>query len=176
VGEPLNARTKVGAIINANQISTIQRYLKEAKSAGADVRLGGEPVGGVEGLFMQPTVIANVTREMSVAREEIFGPVLSVLTFASLDEAIAIANETLYGLSAAVWSRDIDTCLMAARRIKAGTIWVNTFLDGYPELPFGGYRQSGLGRELGRYAVEDYTETKTIQVHLGARTAWWLPQ
>ena len=75
-----------------------------------------------------------------------------------------------------MWSRDIDTCLMAARRIKAGTIWVNTFLDNYPELPFGGYRQSGLGRELGRYAVEDYTETKAIQVHLGARTAWWLPR
>jgi acyl-CoA reductase-like NAD-dependent aldehyde dehydrogenase len=176
VGEPLNTRCKVGAIINPNQMKVIQSYLAEAKAAGAEVRLGGEAVAGVDGLFMQPTVLAKVTRDMAVAREEIFGPVLSVLTFKSLSEAIAIANETLYGLSAAVWSRDIDTCLTAARRIKAGTIWVNTFLDGYPELPFGGYRQSGLGRELGRYAVEDYTETKTIQVHLGARTGWWLPR
>jgi len=174
VGEPLNARTKVGAIINRNQLGIIARYLSEAKSAGAQVRLGGEPVSGVTGLFMQPTVLSGVTRDMSVAREEIFGPVLSVLTFGTPDEAIAIANETLYGLSAAVWSRNIDNCLNAARRIKAGTIWINSFMDGYPELPFGGYRESGIGRELGRTAVEDYTETKTVQMHIGPRTGWWL--
>jgi acyl-CoA reductase-like NAD-dependent aldehyde dehydrogenase len=103
------------------------------------VRLGGEPISGTAGLFMQPTVLSGVTRDMSVAREQIFGPVLSVLTFSTLDEAIAIANETFYGLSAAVWSRNIDTCLTAARRIKAGTIWINSLMDGYAELPFGGY-------------------------------------
>lgn len=176
VGEPLNSRTRVGAIINRNQMGVIKEYLEEALSAGAQVGLGGAPISGVEGLFMQPTVLTGVTRDMRVAREEIFGPVLSVLTFTTVEEAIAIANETLYGLSAAVWSRNIDTCLAAARGIKAGTIWVNTFLDGYPELPFGGYHQSGLGRELGRHAVEDYTETKTIQVHLGERSGWWLPR
>ena len=127
------------------------------------------------GLFMQPTVLSGVTREMSVAREEIFGPVLSVLTFATFDEAIAIANETLYGLSAAVWSRDFDTCIAAARHIKAGTIWINSFMDGYPELPFGGYRESGIGRELRPAALEDYMQTKTVQMHVGARTNWWLP-
>jgi betaine-aldehyde dehydrogenase len=176
VGEPLNARTRVGAIINRNQMGIIGRYVSEAKSAGAQLRLGGEPVSGVTGLFMQPTVLTGVTREMRVAREEIFGPVLSVLTFETVDEAVAIANETLYGLSAAVWSRNIDVCLTTARRIKAGTIWLNSFMDGYPELPFGGYRESGIGRELGRMALEDYTETKTVQMHVGPRTGWWVPR
>ena len=174
VGEPLNARTKVGAIINRNQMRVIDQYLTEAKSSGAKVRLGGEQIAGTGGLFMQPTILSGVTREMSVAREEIFGPVLSILTFSTLDEAIAIANETFYGLSAAVWSCNIDTCLTAARRIKAGTVWINSFMDGYAELPFGGYRHSGIGRELGRKALEDYSETKTIQMHIGPRTGWWL--
>ncbi|MGH8629957.1 MAG: aldehyde dehydrogenase family protein, partial [Burkholderiales bacterium] len=129
---------------------------------------------GAQGLFVQPTVLRNVDRGMSVAKEEIFGPVLSLLSFRSPEEAIGIANDTLYGLSAAVWSRDVDTCLGAARAIRAGTIWLNTFMDGYPELPFGGYRESGIGRELGRAAAEEYTETKTVQMHLGPRTAWWL--
>jgi betaine-aldehyde dehydrogenase len=112
---------------------------------------------------------------MSAAREEIFGPVLSVIAFRDLDHAIEIANDTAYGLSAAVWSSDIDTCLKVARGVDAGTIWVNTFLDGYPELPFGGFKASGVGRELGKQAVEDYTETKTIQLHIGGRKNLWLP-
>ena len=104
---------------------------------------------------------------MAVAREEVFGPVLSVLTFETADEAVDIANSVDYGLSAGVWSRDIDTCLTVGRRVRAGTIWMNTFMDGASELPFGGYKQSGLGRELGRHAVEDYTETKTLKMHIG---------
>jgi betaine-aldehyde dehydrogenase len=90
---------------------------------------------------------------MAIAREEVFGPVLSVLTVKDLDEAVTLANSTLYGLSAAVWSRDFSTCLAAARRIRAGTVWLNTFLEGHAELPFGGYRESGIGRELGRLAT-----------------------
>jgi acyl-CoA reductase-like NAD-dependent aldehyde dehydrogenase len=103
----------------------------------------------------------------------VFGPVLSVLTFETVEEAIEILLSTDYGLSAGVWSRDIDTCMTVARAARAGTVWVNTFMDGYPELPFGGFKQSGLGRELGKGAVEDYTETKTIQIHRGPRTGWW---
>jgi len=113
---------------------------------------------------------------MAIAKEEVFGPVLAMLTFDSLDAAVALANGTLYGLSAAVWSKDIGTCMTAARRIKAGTVWINTFLAGHAELPFGGFRESGIGRELGRFASEDYTETKTLHMHLGARTDWWLPR
>lgn len=176
VGEPLNPRTKVGAIINHAQLDKILVHIHEARSAGATVHLGGERIDRGAGLFVQPTVIGKVHRNMNIAREEVFGPVLSVLTFQNAAEAIEIANDTLYGLSAAVWSRDIDTCLTCARGIKAGTIWVNTFMDGYPELPFGGYRESGIGRELGRAALEDYTETKTLQLHIGPRTGWWLPR
>jgi acyl-CoA reductase-like NAD-dependent aldehyde dehydrogenase len=111
---------------------------------------------------------------MHIAQEEIFGPVLSVLTFSSAEEAIELANQTMYGLSAGVWTRDIDTAFRLSRAIRAGTIWINTFMDGFPELPFGGYRQSGLGRELGRFSLEEFTELKTVQVHLGPRTDWWL--
>ncbi|KAA9167615.1 aldehyde dehydrogenase family protein, partial [Delftia sp. BR1] len=127
------------------------------------------------GLYVEPTVLAGVTPDMAVARQEVFGPVLAVLVFEDLDDAIDLANATLYGLSAAVWSRDFSTCLAAARRIKAGTVWVNTFLEGHAELPFGGYRRSGLGRELGRRAAEDYTQAKTLHMHLGARSHWYLP-
>jgi betaine-aldehyde dehydrogenase len=110
---------------------------------------------------------------MAIAKEEIFGPVLSVLTFDTAEQAIEIANGTPYGLSASIWTRDFDTALSASRRIRAGTVWVNTFMDGYPELPFGGYKESGQGRELGRFAIEEFTELKTIQLHLGPRTSWW---
>jgi betaine-aldehyde dehydrogenase len=103
----------------------------------------------------------------------VFGPVLSALAFDSEDEAVGIANSPEYGLSGSVWSRSFDRCLTVSRRTRAGTVWMNTFMDGFPELPFGGYRQSGLGRELGRGAAEDYTETKTLHMHHGPRTAWW---
>jgi len=131
---------------------------------------------GGRGMFVEPTVVTNVARDMAIAREEVFGPVLSLLTFKTLDEAVDLANGTLYGLSAGVWSRDFTTCLAAARRIKAGTIWINTFLEGHAELPFGGYRESGIGRELGRFATEDYTESKALHMHLGERSEWWLAQ
>ena len=113
---------------------------------------------------------------MKIVQEEVFGPVLAVLTFSTLEEAIDLANSTLYGLSAAIWSKDFNTCMTTARRIKAGTVWVNTFLEGHAELPFGGYRESGIGRELGRLATEDYTETKTLHMHLGPRTDWYVPK
>jgi acyl-CoA reductase-like NAD-dependent aldehyde dehydrogenase len=95
------------------------------------------------------------------------------LTFETKEQAIRIANDTIYGLSAGVWTRDIDTAFTVSRGIRAGTIWINTFMDGYPELCFGGFNQSGLGRELGRFSIEEFTELKTIQVHLGPRTGWW---
>ena len=105
-----------------------------------------------------------------------FGPVVVALTFETVEEAIALANATAYGLSASVWSRDVDTAIGVGRGVRAGTVWVNTFMDGTPELPFGGYRQSGVGRELGRNAVKDYTEEKTFHIHTGPRTSWWLPR
>lgn len=176
VGDPLHPQAKVGAIVSEGQLGGILRDIDEAREAGAKVLLGGGRYPGNDGLFLQPTVISNVQPDMKLAREEVFGPVLAVLTFRDAEEAIRLANDTCYGLSAAVWSRDIDTCLTAARKIHAGTVWVNSFLDGYAELPFGGFNQSGVGRELGRLAVEDYTETKTVQLHTGPRKNWWLPK
>lgn len=174
VGDPLHPEVKVGSIINDNQMAVIEDAIRSAREDGAEILLGGERVTGGQGLFMAPTVVGGVKAEMQIAQEEVFGPVLAILTFADYQEAINIANNTLYGLSAAVWSKDIDICLEAARKINAGTVWVNTFLDGTPELPFGGFKQSGLGRELGKSAVEDYTEQKTVQLHIGARTNWWI--
>lgn len=175
VGDPLTEGVQVGAITTDKQLDTILSHISAARAAGATVALGGAQIAGT-GKYIEPTVVTGVTPEMAIAREEVFGPVLAVLTFKDLDEAVALANGTLYGLSAAVWSQDFSTCLTAARRIKAGTIWINTFLEGHAELPFGGCRESGIGRELGRFATEDYTETKTLQMHLGARTDWYLPR
>ncbi|MCW5284822.1 aldehyde dehydrogenase family protein [Verminephrobacter eiseniae] len=174
VGDPFDERTQVGAITTERQLHTILAHVEGARQAGATVALGGARLDR-PGLYMEPTVLTGVTRDMAIARQEVFGPVLSMLRFGTLDEAVDLANSTLYGLSAAVWSQDINTCITAARRIEAGTVWVNTFLEGHAELPFGGYRESGIGRELGRFAAEDYTETKTVHLHLGARTDWYLP-
>jgi acyl-CoA reductase-like NAD-dependent aldehyde dehydrogenase len=173
VGDPLTDGIQVGAITTEKQLETILNHIQVAKAAGAKVELGGSRIA-TTGMYMEPTVVTGVLSNMAIAKEEIFGPVLAVLTFKDFDEAIALANSTLYGLSAAVWSQDFTTCLAAARKIKAGTIWVNTFLEGHAELPFGGYRESGIGRELGRFATEDYTETKTLHMHLGPRTDWYV--
>ena len=176
VGDPLDPTTQVGAIITPQHLTKIQGYVSGAAEGGATVAHGGSQIDFGFGQYMAPTILSGVKPEMAVAREEVFGPVLSVLTFETIEDAIRIANSIDYGLSAGVWSRDFDTCLTIGRRVRAGTIWMNTFMDGAAELPFGGYRQSGLGRELGRHAVEDYTETKTLNMHIGQRTGWWMRQ
>jgi acyl-CoA reductase-like NAD-dependent aldehyde dehydrogenase len=175
VGDPLDPETKVGAIISADHLSKIEQHVAAAKVAGATLPIGGERLVS-EGLFMAPTIVDNVDPSMKIASDEVFGPVVSVMTFETIDDAIRLANATAYGLSASVWSRDIDTAVSVGRGVRAGTVWVNTFMDGTPELPFGGYGQSGLGRELGHAAVADYTEEKTFHVHNGPRTNWWLPR
>lgn len=175
VGDPLVPGVQVGAITTEKQLETILAHISSAKAQGATVALGGSRISG-KGMYIEPTVVTGVTQGMAIAQEEVFGPVLAVLTFKTVDDAIALANSTLYGLSAAVWSQDFSTCMTSARRIKAGTVWINTFLEGHAELPFGGYHESGIGRELGRFATEDYTETKTLHMHLGARTDWYVPR
>ncbi|TIM94088.1 MAG: aldehyde dehydrogenase family protein, partial [Mesorhizobium sp.] len=174
VGDPLDDRTKVGAMISADHMAKVAGYVTAAKTSGGSVFSGGGQLASNAGQYLDPTIVRNVTEDMEIAREEVFGPVLSVLTFETIERALHIANNTPYGLSAGVWSASIDTCMSVARGVRSGTVWVNTFMEGYPELPFGGYKQSGLGRELGKRAVEDYTEEKTIQFHRGQRTGWWL--
>ena len=174
VGDPLDPATKVGAIASDEQFAKIMELVDAGRSEGADLLLGGDRLTTDHGRFIAPTVFGGVQPGMRIAREEIFGPVLSVLTFETPDEAARIANATQYGLSAGVWTRDLDTAIGMSRAIRAGTIWVNTFLDGYPELPFGGYKDSGIGREFGRFSIDSFTELKSVQMHLGPRTSWWM--
>lgn len=175
-GDPLNRDTKVGAIISADHKAKIDGYVKEAEAAGAKVRLGGDDLS-VEGLteqFYQPTVVVGVTANMAIATEEVFGPVLAVLTFDTFEEAIELANGASYGLSAGVWSENVHTCLAFARRVEAGTVWTNTWMDGFAELPFGGVKESGLGRELGPNGIEEFLESKTVQMRLGKSRQKWV--
>jgi len=176
VGDPLDPATQVGAIITPQHLEKISGYVSGASNGGATVAFGGAALDLGMGQYMAPTILSGVTKDMAVAREEVFGPVLSVLTFETTAEAIQIANSIDYGLSAGVWSQNFDTCMTIGRKVRAGTVWMNTFMDGTPELPFGGFRQSGLGRELGKHAVEDYTEQKTLNMHIGRRTGWWMPR
>lgn len=171
-GDPLHPDTQVGAIISDAHLAKIDGYVQEAVARGAELALGGEALTlpGMPGKFYAPTLVTGVAPDMAIAREEVFGPVLSILSFESFDEALALVNGTEYGLSAGVWSQDIDTCLAFARRAQAGTVWTNTWMDGFAELPFGGVKQSGLGRELGRQAIEDYQEVKTVTMRIGAAT------
>jgi len=174
VGDPLDESTQVGAIVNEEQLDKILHYITDGQRSGANLLLGGQQLKGALGRFVEPTIFSDVRPEMAIAREEIFGPVLSILPFDRADEAIAIANSTAYGLSAAVWTRDLDRAFTVSRGVRAGTVWINTFMEGPAELPFGGYKESGLGRELGRSAIEEFTDLKTIQVHFGPRTGWWV--
>ncbi|MEP3602107.1 MAG: aldehyde dehydrogenase family protein [Stappiaceae bacterium] len=178
-GDPLDPSTKVGAIITPEHQAKIDRYVQDAVGAGANLRLGGDalPVSGMAGQFYQPTIISNVKGDMPIAREEVFGPVLSVLTFRTFEEAIELVNDADYGLSAGVWSENVHTCLEFARRAQAGTVWTNTWMDGFAEMPFGGVKESGQGRELGKVGLEEFLEVKTVTMRIGrSRTPWVDPQ
>lgn len=174
VGDPLLSATRVGSLVNAQQLAVVERYVGEGVESGATLVTGGAAFDGPSRLFYQPTLFTDVTPEMSIASEEIFGPVLSVLTYDEIGEAIAVANSTSYGLSAGIWSADIDEAMTAARDLRAGTVWVNRWMDGYPEVPFGGYGASGIGRELGRQALAEFSQTKTIQLQVGPRVTRWV--
>ncbi|MDQ0474135.1 aldehyde dehydrogenase family protein [Labrys wisconsinensis] len=173
VGDPLDPATKVGAIVNDAQLAKIEGYLGEIAGSGAVLRAGGRRMATARGRFVEPTLVTGVRPDMRIAREEIFGPVLSILPFDDLGEAIAVANDTHYGLSAGIWTRDHEAALRAAEELRAGTVWVNGWMEGYPEMPFGGMGQSGLGREQGAQAVEEFTELKSVLFHRGPRTRWW---
>ncbi|MBO9467759.1 aldehyde dehydrogenase family protein [Tropicibacter sp. R15_0] len=174
-GDPLHPDTQVGAIVTPEHASKIDGYVKTAIDQGAHCALGGAPleVTGLGQQFYQPTVLTNVSPDMAIAHDEVFGPVLSVLTFKTLDDAIALANDSSYGLSAGIWSENVHTCLEFSRRAEAGTIWTNTWMDGFPELAFGGMKQSGQGREIGSYGFEEFLEVKSLVMRIGhSREPW----
>jgi acyl-CoA reductase-like NAD-dependent aldehyde dehydrogenase len=167
-GDPLDPKTRLGAISSKKQLETDLKYIETAKQEGAQLVAGGgrADIGTGKGYFLQPTVFDGVTPEMTIAREEIFGPVLATIEFADLDEAIARANDSSYGLAAAVWTRDIKKAHYVARRLQAGTVWINTYNIYDTAAPFGGYKQSGFGREMSMHALEHYTQVKSVWVDL----------
>ncbi|MEP7453392.1 aldehyde dehydrogenase family protein [Phyllobacterium sp. SB3] len=172
IGDPLDPDTQMGAVITGTQNDTILKYIAIGKKEGARLVCGGDRFAGKTGQFIQPTVFADVDRDMTISREEIFGPVLTITTFDTFDEAIEIANDTIYGLAASIWTTSLDKATDAFRRIQAGRVWVNTTITGGPELPIGGFKQSGTGRETGIYGVEEYTEVKSVHIALGRRDHW----
>jgi aldehyde dehydrogenase (NAD+) len=167
-GDPLDPKTRLGAVASQRQLETDLRYIDIARKEGATLVAGGSraDIGTGKGFFLQPTVFAGVTPEMTIAREEIFGPVLAAIEFADIDEAIARANDSSYGLAAAVWTRDIKKAHHVARKLQAGTVWVNTYNVYDTAAPFGGYKQSGFGREMSVHALEHYTQVKSVWVDL----------
>lgn len=174
VGDPLDEKTKVGPLVSQEQLDKVEGYVALGVQQGAKLCLGGSRLPMSPGRYFAPTVFAGVEPGMRIAQEEIFGPVLSVIQFRDAEEAAHIANSTMYGLSAGVWTQDIDTAFFMSRSIRAGTVWINSFMDGAPELSFGGYKQSGLGRELGRFSIDEFTELKTIYLKLGTKGNSWL--
>jgi acyl-CoA reductase-like NAD-dependent aldehyde dehydrogenase len=168
VGDPLDKSTRMGPVVSRQQLDTVLGYIEAGRKEGARVAAGGEraSVGNGKGYFLQPTIFTGVTNAMRIAREEIFGPVLSVIPFGDVDDGIAQGNETFYGLAAAVWTRDVGKALRAARAIRAGTVWVNAYNLYDAALPFGGFKESGFGRELGAAGMDLYTEVKSVWVDL----------
>jgi aldehyde dehydrogenase (NAD+) len=167
-GDPLDPKTRLGAISSKKQLENDLRYIEIAKKEGAQLVAGGSrtDIGTGKGYFLQPTVFDGVTPAMTIAREEIFGPVLAAIEFGDVDEAIARANDSNYGLAAAVWTKDIKKAHYVARKLQAGTVWINTYNVYDTAAPFGGYKQSGFGREMSMHALEHYTQVKSVWVDL----------
>src|SRR2546427_724544 len=168
VGDPMDKATRMGPVVSKQQMETVLGYIDAGKKEGARVVAGGgrANVGSGKGYFVEPTIFDGVTNRMKIAREEIFGPVLSVIPFKSIDDGIAEGNATTYGLAAAVWTRDVAKALKAARAIRAGTVWVNAYNLFDAALPFGGFKESGFGWELGASGLDLYTEVKSVWVDL----------
>ncbi len=167
VGNPEDAGTQMGAQVSEEQFDKILGYIDTGKQEGAKLVTGGERCGE-KGYFIRPTVFDEVDNNMKIAREEIFGPVVSAITFDDVDEVVRQGNLSIYGLAAAVWTKDIKKAHRLARDLKAGTIWINTYNAFDAASPFGGFKQSGFGRELGVHALELYTQVKSVWINLGS--------
>ncbi|GAC1335740.1 MAG: aldehyde dehydrogenase [Chloroflexota bacterium] len=167
LGNPLEDATEMGPIANEPQYRKVLSYFDVAQSEGARLLTGGHPAqeGDLKnGLFVEPTIVADVHNDMRIAREEVFGPVLALIPFDTEDEAVAIANDTEFGLAAGVWTGDLGRAHRMARKLQAGTVWINTYRALSPTMPFGGYKSSGIGRENGIDAVSDFTELKSVWI------------
>lgn len=164
-GDPMDKSTRMGSLVSKAQFERVSDYVEIGRKEGANVALGGQPGDG-DGYFFKPTVFTGVRPEHRIAQEEIFGPVVATTTFGDEEEALAISNDVTYGLASGIWTNDLSRAHRVAQKLKAGTVWVNTYNALWNEAPFGGYKQSGHGREGGRYGAELYTEIKNVCIYI----------
>jgi len=165
LGDPMDPETTVGPVISQKQLDRVLEYIEIGKKEGASVAVGGQratDAGLKNGFFVNPTVFTDVNNDMRVAREEIFGPVLCVLRYGEIEEAVRLANDSIYGLAAGIWSRDTENAKRLASKLQAGWVWINEWHILSERAPFGGYKQSGIGRELGEEGLNAYTQIKTL--------------
>ena len=174
IGDPVKNDTELGAVISKEHFENVLSYIAKGKSEGAKVAFGGRRPGKFKkGYYISPTVLENVDPHATVACEEIFGPVVAVIPFSKEDEAVEIANNTEYGLAGGIWTRDINRALRVAKSVKAGYLWVNTYGGIMPQTPYGGFKQSGIGKELGKEGIENYLETKTVNIYTADSMPRW---
>lgn len=174
VGDPTNQSTEMGAVISKEHYESVLSYIEKGKSEGAKVIAGGNRPGKLrKGYYINPTILEGVDPGATVACEEIFGPVVAVIPFKEEEQAVEIANGTQYGLAGGIWTKDISRAIRVARSIKAGYLWVNTYGGIIPQTPYGGFKQSGIGKELGKEGIENYLETKTINIYTGGLIPKW---
>ncbi|KAG6335328.1 hypothetical protein ID866_3760 [Astraeus odoratus] len=171
IGDGFDEKSGGGPVVSKAQYDKIWRYIESGKSQGAKLALGGQKRHG-KGFFVDPTIFTNITRDMKIVQDEIFGPVLSVGRFTTEEEAIALANDTSYGLGAGLHSNDASQCMRVSSALEAGTVWVNQYNVLSNNAPFGGKKQSGIGRELGSYALKEYTEVKAVHWNFGEKLDW----
>lgn len=173
LGPPLERETKMGPLVSKEQYERVNSYLEVGKKEAKLAAGGKRPPGMKQGYYVEPTIFCDVPNSARIAQEEIFGPVAAVIPFANEAEAIKIANDTPYGLAAAVWSRDIYKAFRVVKALRAGIVWVNHMQPTYVEAPWGGYKQSGFGRELGPWGIEEYLETKQVHINLNEQPIGW---